>query len=118
DHMHCVWTLPHDTADYPLRWRLIKLLFSKGLPRTERLSSVRHRRAERGIWQRRYWEHTIMSERDFSQHIDYVHVNPVKHGYVKQVYDWPYSSFHRYVREGILTTDWCGKMDELPNVPD
>ncbi|MGR8953333.1 MAG: REP-associated tyrosine transposase [Gammaproteobacteria bacterium] len=118
DHMHCVWTLPHDTADYPLRWRLIKLLFSKGLPRTERLSSVRHRRAERGIWQRRYWEHTIMSERDFSQHIDYVHVNPMKHGYVKQVCDWPYSSFHRYVREGILPVDWCGELHDLPNVPD
>ena len=59
DHMHCVWTLPPDTSDFSVRWRLIKLLFSKGLPRTERLSATRQRRSERGIWQRRYWEHTI-----------------------------------------------------------
>ncbi len=84
DHLHCIWTLPPDTDDFPMRWRLIKLLFSKGLPRTERLSATRQRRSERGIWQRRYWEHTIVTERDYAQHIDYIHVNPLKHGYVKQ----------------------------------
>jgi len=83
-----------------MRWRLIKLLFSKGLPRTERLSATRQRRAERGIWQRRYWEHTIVTERDYAQHIDYIHVNPLKHGYVKRVCDWPHSTFHRYVADG------------------
>ena len=113
DHMHCVLTLPPDDNDYPRRLRLIKLLFSKGLPATERLSAVRKRRGERGIWQRRYWEHTIRDERDYSRHIDYVHVNPKKHGYVKQVVDWPYSTFHRYVADGLLPVDWCGADDDL-----
>ena len=75
DHMHCIWTLPPDTDDFPTRWRLIKLLFSKGLPPTERLSATRQRRTERGIWQRRYWEHTIVIERDYAQHVDYIHVS-------------------------------------------
>ncbi len=86
DHMHCIWSLPPDTADFPMRWRLIKLLFSKGLPRAERLSATRQQRAERGIWQRRYWEHALVNERDYAQHID-IHVNPLKHGYVQRVCD-------------------------------
>ena len=116
DHLHCIWTMPPDTDDFPLRWRLIKLLFSKGLPRTERLSATRQRRAERGIWQRRYWEHTLVTERDYAQHIDYIHVNPLKHGYVQRVCDWPYSTFHRYVADGILPIDWCGDMTNLPPI--
>jgi putative transposase len=118
DHMHCIWTLPPDTDDFPMRWRLIKLLVSKGLPRTERLSATRQRRAERGIWQRRYWEHTIITERDYAQHIDYIHVNPLKHGYVQRVCDWPHSTFHRYVADGILPVDWCGDMADLPSVSE
>jgi putative transposase len=118
DHMHCVLTLPADTDDYPLRWRLIKLLFSKGLPATERLSAVRKLRGERGIWQRRYWEHMIRDERDYARHIDYIHVNPLKHGYVKQVADWPYSTFHRYVADGLLFTDWCGILGDLPTAAE
>jgi putative transposase len=106
DHLHCVLTLPPDTDDFPVRWRLIKLLFSKGLPRTERLSATRRKRAERGIWQRRYWEHTITKELDYAKHIDYIHVNPLKHGYVNRVQDWPYSTFHHYVRDGILVGDY------------
>jgi len=113
DHIHCVLTLPPNDDDYPLRWRLIKLLFSKGLPADERLSAVRKRRGERGIWQRRYWEHTIRDERDYSRHIDYIHVNPLKHGYVHQVADWPYSTFHRYVADGLLPVDWCGISEDL-----
>lgn len=108
DHLHCVWTLPPNTDDFPIRWRLIKLLFSKGLPHSERLSVSRQRRSERGIWQRRYWEHTLMTEEDFARHIDYVHVNPLKHGYVQRIADWPYSTFHRYVAEGLLSVDWGG----------
>jgi len=118
DHMHCIWTLPQDTDDFPMRWRLIKLLFSKGLPRTERLSATRQRRAERGIWQRRYWEHTIVTERDYAQHIDYIHVNPLKHGYVQRVCDWPHSTFHRYVADGILPVDWCGDIGDLPTISE
>ncbi|MDO8842921.1 transposase [Methylicorpusculum sp.] len=118
DHLHCVWTLPPDSVDYPVRWRLIKLLFSKGLPRTERLSATRRQRSERGIWQRRYWEHTIVTERDYQQHIDYIHVNPLKHGLVTRVQDWPHSTFHRYVLDGVLPSDWCGEINALPSVSD
>lgn len=108
DHLHCVWTLPPGDGDFAVRWRLIKLLFSKGLPREERLSAVRQRRNERGIWQRRYWEHTLRDEKDFQAHVDYVHINPVKHGLVKRVADWPYSTFHRYVKTGVLSVNWAG----------
>jgi putative transposase len=118
EQLPSIWTLPPDTDDFPLRWRLIKLLFSKGLPRTERLSATRQRRAERGIWQRRYWEHTIVTERDYAQHIDYIHVNPLKHGYVQRVCDWPHSTFHRYVADGILPVDWCGDIDDLPTISE
>ncbi len=111
NHMHCIWTLPANNDDFPLRWRLIKLLFSKNLPRTEYLSATRRRRGERGIWQRRYWEHTITTDFDYANHINYVHVNPLKHGYVDQVKDWPYSTFHRYVKDKILAEDWCGDSD-------
>jgi len=82
--------------------------FSKALPLTERLSAVRIRRGERGIWQRRYWEHLIRDERDYRAHMDYVHINPLKHGLVKCVADWPYSTFHRLVAEGIYPENWAG----------
>lgn len=78
------------------------------MPKTERLSAVRVKRGERGIWQRRYWEHLIRDEHDFVAHIDYVHINPFKHGLVNRVQDWPYSTFHRYVAQGILPNDWAG----------
>jgi putative transposase len=108
EHMHCIWTLPPGDADYSRRWRLIKLIFSKALPKTERRSPVRIKRQERGIWQRRYWEHTLRDEADFRAHVDYVHINPVKHGHVKTVSEWPYSTFHGYVRAGVLPVDWAG----------
>ena len=108
EHMHCVIELPSGDADYATRWRLIKMGFSKGLPRTERLSQVRLHRGERGIWQRRYWEHAIRDEADLQAHMDYVHFNPVKHGLVKCVMDWPYSTFHRLVKRGVYPPDWAG----------
>lgn len=111
DHLHCVLTLPRDTDDFPVRGRLIKSLFSKGLPRNERLSATRRKRSERGIWQRRYWEHTITTELDYSRHIDYIHVNPLKHGYVTRVQDLRYSTFHRHVQAGILPIDWVGDVE-------
>jgi putative transposase len=108
DHMHCVIELPEGDSDFATRWRLIKMNFSKGLPKSERRSAVRIARGERGIWQRRYWEHLIRDERDFRAHMDYVHINPVKHGLVSCVRDWPYSTFHRYVEDGIYSLDWAG----------
>jgi REP-associated tyrosine transposase len=108
DHLHCIWTLPAGDADYASRWRAIKVAFSKSIPRGERLSAVRVARGERGIWQRRYWEHTIRDERDYGVHMDYLHFNPVKHGHVSRVADWPYSSFHRLAEAGLYAPDWAG----------
>lgn len=108
EHLHCVLELPPDDSDFALRWRLIKMGFSKRLPAGERLSASRRRRGERGIWQRRYWEHLIRDEADFAAHLDYVHFNPVKHGLAARVADWPYSTFHRHVQAGRYPEDWGG----------
>ena len=107
DHLHAVWTLPQGDCDYALRWRLIKTNFSRALASGERRSSSRLSKGERGIWQRRYWEHTIRDERDFERHVDYIHFNPVKHGHAKQAQDWPYSSFQHYVRLGRYPVNWA-----------
>ncbi len=96
---------------YSLRWCLIKSGFSRALPKTERRSEVRKAAGERGIWQRHYWEHLIRDDADYQRHVDYVHVNPLKHGHVRRVQDWPYSTFHRYVEAGIYPVDWCGDVD-------
>jgi putative transposase len=112
DHMHCVWTLPPGDDDFSNRWKSIKIRFVQAIPRTERRSSVRISKGERGIWQRRFWEHVIRDEADYEHHVNYVHWNPVKHGLAKTVADWPYSTFHRYVREGILPTDWIGEVGD------
>jgi putative transposase len=108
DHLHAIWTLPESDADYALRWRLIKTAFSRGLPNEEQISASRARKAERGIWQRRYWERTLRDENDFARHVDYIHFNPVKHRHVGRVQDWPYSTFHLMVRAGVYPQDWAG----------
>jgi len=108
DHMHCIWTLPAHDTDYSTRIRLIKTLFSKAIPLLEKRSKVRQEKGERGIWQRRFWEHTIYDDRDYANHMDYLHFNPVKHGYVKQVKDWPYSSFQHCVCRGDYQEEWGG----------
>lgn len=108
EHLHTIWTLPPDDLDYATRWRLIKTTFSRGLPKGERISNSRSNKGERGIWQRRYWEHTLRDELDFERHADYIHFNPVKHGHVKSVAEWPYSSFHRFVELGNYAADWGG----------
>ncbi|MCO6441512.1 MAG: transposase [Nitrococcus mobilis] len=105
DHMHCVLELPVDDADFALRWRLIKAGFAKRVPAQEWRPEVRTRRGERGIWQRRFWEHLIRDEADFSMHMDYLHFNPVKHGLVARVVDWPHSTFHRLVATGVYPAD-------------
>ena len=108
DYLHCVIELPERDADFALRWRLIRSTFSREIPPTEWRSPVRQRRGERGIWQRRYWEHLIRDETDFAAHMDYVHFNPAKHGLVERVKDWPYSTFHRLVERGVYPPDWAG----------
>ncbi|MDD2720709.1 MAG: transposase [Gallionella sp.] len=106
EHLHAIWTLPEGDTDYPTRWALIKAGFSRQLDKIERINASRKRKGERGIWQRRYWEHQIRDANDYARHVDYIHYNPVKHGYVYAPRDWPHSSFHRFVREGILPEDW------------
>lgn len=107
EHLHCIWTLPTDDADFSTRWRLIKSHFSRSITPAERLSPRRAQKGERGVWQRRFWEHVIRDEQDFATHADYIHYNPVRHGWAQRVSDWPYSSFHRYVRLGIYPPDWA-----------
>ena len=105
--------LPPQDVDFATRWRLIKMGFSKAMPRSEKRSAVRMRRGERGIWQRRYWEHLIRDEADYRAHMDYAHINPVKHGLVKRVADWPYSTFHYLVAKGIYPTNWAGEEETV-----
>ena len=111
DHLHVIWTLPEGDADFPTRWRLLKTEFSRRLPEGEKRTASRVAKGERGIWQRRYWEHMIRDEHELARHVDYIHMNPVKHGHVQRVSDWPHSSFHRFVAAGILPPEWAGGAD-------
>lgn len=106
DHMHAIWELPPDDSDFSMRWNQIKGGFSNRPPKIENIPASRARKRERGVWQHRFWEHLIRDEDDLARHIDYVHYNPVRHGYVRQVGDWPFSSFHRFMRWGWLPKDW------------
>ncbi len=106
DHLHLLLTLPENDQDYPNRISRFKANFSRQIPNQEKLSQSRLRKGERDIWQRRYWEHQIRDKTDYNNHINYIHYNPVKHGYVSSPTEWPYSSIHRYIREGILPKDW------------
>jgi putative transposase len=123
DHFHSMWTLPEHDADFSTRWSVLKRRFAQlylehgGVQQPVSESRERNRRL--GIWQRRFWEHLIRDRRDRLKHLDYIHFNPVKHGYVKCPHAWPYSSFHRYVRMGVYAADWCcacdGREVKLPN---
>ncbi len=108
EHMHPIWTLPPGDAEYSNRWRAIKKTFSKAIPKIEHISQARIKRNERGIWQRRFWEHTLYDDADYAAHMDYIHFNPVKHGWVSTVGAWPYSSFHRLVEKGVYSANWSG----------
>jgi putative transposase len=112
DHLHALWALPEGDADFSTRWSLIKSGFSRGLDSKQR-SPSKVRKREKGIWQRRYWEHAIRDDMDFERHVDYIHFNPVKHGYVSRVLDWPHSSFHRYVKRELLPADWGGDVRDI-----
>lgn len=114
DHFHAIWELPAGDADYSTRWRLIKARFSRHWSRSEAEATIgtsRRRKGERGLWQRRFYEHTCRDEDDLRRCVDYVHVNPLKHKLVARVVDWPWSSFHRYVRLGEYSEEW-GSHDE------
>lgn len=108
DHLHAVWTLPENDGDFSLRWQLVKRYFSCHFNAVESRSESKRRHREKGIWQRRFWEHQIRDDADLTRCVDYVHFNPVKHGYVRYCKDWKYSTFHRYVTSGLLPKDWGG----------
>jgi putative transposase len=105
DHLHALWTLPPDDADFATRWMLTKQGFARRLRAAVDLQA-RGVKGERVLWQRRYWEHLVRDDEDFARHVDYIHFNPVKHGHVGRAVDWPHSSFHRHVRQGTLPADW------------
>ena len=108
DHIHTAWSLPPGDDDFSTRWRLIKNFFARGLPRTERLSRVHQAGGERGIWQRRFWEHAIRDEEDFSRHVDYIHYNPVHHQLCQVPTAWQFSSVHRLIAQGLYPPNWGG----------
>ncbi|OHX36463.1 transposase [Methylomonas sp. LWB] len=115
DHIHTIWTLPPDDGDFSKRWGVIKKHFTQhwlmlgGAEQNLSASRLRYRR--RGVWQRRFWDHLLRDERDYQNHFDYLHFNPVKHGLVKNVADWPYSSFHHWVEQGVYMANWGAVMD-------
>ena len=109
---HVKMTHPYEIAAMVVlpdatRWARIKAGFSRGLPKNERISKSRQSKGERGLWQRRYWQHLIRDDDDLARHIDYIHYHPVKHGYVSRVADRPHASTHRYIRGGIVPSDWA-----------
>jgi putative transposase len=112
DHLHIVVTLPDGDARFSIWMSLIKRRFTDALAHAG-VPVPRHPNGEQALWQRRFWEHTIRDERDFERHVDYIHFNPVKHGLVTRVGDWPHSSFHRYVRQGVLPADWGGDIGAI-----
>lgn len=115
DHLHAVWQLPPNDKDFSLRWSLIKQHVTRDCATwlaQQNISTSREKRGEGGLWQRRFWEHLIRDEADFSRHLDYIHYNPVKHGYVANAGDWPYSTFHRHVKQGVYPADWGSIADE------
>ena len=122
DHLHCVWTLPPGDHDFSGRWSLIKRGVSRAIGRQYRrpellgASKLKHR--ESTIWQRRFWEHRIRDDEDMRRHIDYLHFNPVKHGLVANVADWPHSTFHRFDANGIYPVNWAGGNDILPVIEE
>jgi putative transposase len=117
DHLHCLWILPPEDADFATRWRLIKTWFTKHcaadpVGRVSRSGVTRHPR----IWQHRYWEHAIRDETDYSRHLDYIHYNPVKHGLVDRASAWPHSSFRKFVAAGVYAPDWGSQVVQLEDV--
>ena len=112
DHLHCMWTLPAGDDDFAMRWALIKRHVSMACAdqyhRADWMTTSKMKHRESTIWQRRYWEHCIRSETDFAHHLNYIYLNPVKHGLVCHVIDWPYSTFHRDIRRGLYPPDWAG----------
>jgi putative transposase len=110
NHLHMIWRLPDNDRDYPVRWRLVKSYFTHRWECSDDFTTSVSRRSkrERSVWQRRYWEHLIRDEEDWRRHVDYFHYNPVKHGLAKTPGEWPHTSFHRFVMQGMYDQNWAG----------
>jgi putative transposase len=110
NHIHCIWTLPEGDANFSIRWKEIKRVFTMNYLDQIRAEptedSSRSHRKEAAIWQRRFWEHLIRDDEDLKVHLNYIHINPVKHGLVEKAADWQWSSFHRYVQMGYYEKEW------------
>ena len=106
DHIHCIWTLPRDDHDFSKRWKGIKYRFSSNYKSSFATSDSMKKKKEKGLWQRRFWEHLIRDQDDFNRHIDYIHYNPVKHKLARSAVDWPYSSFKQFMMQGIYEKNW------------
>ncbi len=108
DHLHFIWTMPDDSSDFSIRWRLIKSHFTRNYQSNENVSvsPSRKMKGERDIWQRRFWEHLIRDEQDLTRHIEYIHFNPVKHGLANSPAEWENSSFSEYVSQGLYPVYW------------
>lgn len=117
DHLHMIMRLPPGDLDFSRRLGAIKYAFTRshlaGGGTEARVGDGASRHRHRGVWQRRFYEHLIRDSRDFQRHVDYIHINPVKHEYVARPIDWPWSTFHRYLRLGEYNEEWCGHV-ELP----
>lgn len=116
EHIHAMWTLPPGDSNYSMRWGWIKKEFTRSWLAAggveQPVSAARRKRGDRGVWQYRFWEHSIRDEDDFDRHFDYTHFNPRKHGHVDRPSDWPYSSIHRWIRAGVYEADW-GRGDSV-----
>ncbi len=114
EQLHCIWTLPDGDFDFSTRWKKIKAGFTRDYSPSpvSRLSQSMREKGEKGIWQRRFWEHMIRDQEDFNRHCDYIHYNPVKHGLVRSVAEWKHSSFGKFVRDGVYPPDWGGRVGE------
>lgn len=111
DHLHTLWELPEDDFNYSVRWQKIKTRFSKAIINSGIvLNKTKHN--EYDLWQRRFWEHTVRDQQDFENHVNYIHYNPIKHGLVDKLEDWPYSSFHHFVKTKKLPPNWAEKISE------
>ena len=120
DHLHCLWTLPPDDADFSGRWSLIKrrvsLSCAELYKRDDWISTSKLKHRESTIWQRRFWEHQIRDQADYNRHVDYIHYNPVKHGLCNSPADWPYSTLHRYIKAGKYPSNWAASMRSFNDI--
>ncbi len=108
DHLHTIWTLPAEESDFSIRWKQIKGTFSRHYSRNKsrEITESMISKSEKGIWQRRFWEHAIRNQEDFNKHCDYIHYNPVKHRLVNSPLEWKFSSFRKFVEKGLYNDDW------------